>query len=117
MIVIKKPRHMKKYYNKETNTYDFGDEDVEFVFNVNVEADIKAGNINNDVDITARNIKARDINAWNINAWDIKANDISYHTFCIAHTIECDSIKGRRENSIHKSLDKPIVIRKENDNE
>jgi len=83
---------------------------------INAE-DIKAGDIN-AVDIKARDIKAWDINAGDINAvdinaGDIKAKNISYYAVCFAyHNIECDSIKGRRENSKHFCLGGKITIRK-----
>jgi len=104
---------------------------------------IKAGNIDvHDItahDIDVRNIKAHDIDANNITAHDIKANNIyvrnidanniyanninadnidadniDYYVFCIAFkSFKCKSISGRRENSIHKCLDKEIEFKKE----
>lgn len=86
---------IQKYYDKNTNTYVFAEngeyiEVVVFDFNLNVEAnieaydiealdinawDIKACNINAD-NIKAWNIEAINIDAWNINAYNIKADDI-----------------------------------------
>ena len=104
----------------------------------NIEAwNIEARNIE-ALDIKARNIEARNIEAWNIEAWnieagdiqaedikagdiqaeDIQAEDISYYAFCIAYnSLKCKSINGRRENSIHKCLDKDIEYTKNEDSE
>ena len=86
---------IQKYYDKNTNTYVFVENEeyievVVFDFDLNVEAnidayDIEAGDINawdiNACNINANNIKVRDIkainiDAWNINAYNIKAGDI-----------------------------------------
>ena len=86
---------IKKYYDKNTNTYVFVENEeyievVVFDFDLNVEAnidaydiealDINAWNINacniNADNINVNNINAIDINAWNINANNIKAGDI-----------------------------------------
>ena len=86
---------IKKYYDKNTNTYVFVEneeyiEAVVFDFDLNVEANIDAYDIEaldiNAINIDARNINADninvnninaiDINAWNINANNIKAGDI-----------------------------------------
>ena len=86
---------IKKYYDKNTNTYVFVEnkeyiEVVVFNFNLNIDAnidayDIEALDINawniNACNINADNIKVRDINAvnidaWNIDAYNIKADDI-----------------------------------------
>lgn len=86
---------IQKYYDKNTNTYVFVENEeyievVVFDFDLNVEAnidayDIEACDINvwniNACNINANNIKARDIeainiDAWNINAYNIKAGDI-----------------------------------------
>ena len=112
------------------------DDNISCNFNIDVNAnirawdikarDIKAWDINannvkawyinaNNVKacyINANNVKAWDIKAWDINANDIKARNISYYAFCIAYTsIECESIKGRRENSFHKCLDGKLTIK------
>jgi hypothetical protein len=75
---------MKKYYNKNTNTYDFIENgvrlDVEFTFKLSVDSHIYAYDINafniNTYDIRARNITAMDINAGDITARNITAFDI-----------------------------------------
>ena len=131
---------LKPYYNDKTNTYEFGENgvkiDVEFTFNLDVDSNIKAG------DIDAINIKAVDIDAWNINAIDIKAGDIkaldikvgvikagdiyamdinaldinagdiSYYAVCFAYNnIVCTAIKGIRKNSKHFVLDGEIIFK------
>ena len=140
MKTFKNLEEMKPYYNEETNTYEFIENnrliDVKIDFDLNIECNIKAsdinvGNINawdiNAWDIKARNIRARDINAVNINAWDIKAkyiiardisaeninaNNILYDSVCYASSkFVCNSIKGTRPNSKHFCLDSEIVIK------
>jgi len=75
--------------------------------NINAE-DIKAW------DIKAWDIKAKDIDAWNINTWNINARDISCYAVCFAYNnIECNSIKGRRQNAKHFCLDGKITAKKE----
>jgi hypothetical protein len=70
---------------------------------------IYAKNIVANFDINARNIIAHNIIAHNIYAWIIQ-----YHAFCIAYeSLKCNSISGRRKNSIHKCLDQEIEIIKE----
>ena len=88
-------KEIQKYYDKNTNTYVFVENEeyievVVFDFDLNVEAnidayDIEACDINawdiNACNINANNIKVRDIkainiDAWNINAYNIKAGDI-----------------------------------------
>ena len=88
-------KEIQKYYDKNTNTYVFVENEeyievVVFDFNLNIDAnidayDIEALDINawniNACNINADNIKVRDINAvnidaWNINAYNIKAGDI-----------------------------------------
>jgi hypothetical protein len=76
---------------------------------MNIDAwDIDAVNIN------AGCIKAWDINAKNINAGCIYAKNINalniiYCTTCIAYTtFKCKSIRGIKENAIHKCLDQEI---------
>jgi len=92
MIIVKSLEEMKKYYDKQLNTYVF-DDDVEFIIHIKVESNIDA-----------LNIKAYDIDAYNINA-----NDIKYYAYCIAYyTFKCKSAKGRRVNSICKCLDREI---------
>ena len=98
---------IQKYYNEESNTYIFKEDNkyIELVvlnFNLEVNANIKA------YDIHARNINVRDIKVGNIRAWAIKANNIdAYDLDCCddivvkninvcsinAHDIEADDIK------------------------
>ena len=136
---------IEKYYNKETNTYVFNENGkyidlVVFDFDLNVEANIKALDINacdiyamniNSMNIDAYDIKANDIYARNINAcnidamninsmnidacdikaYDIKANDISYYAICVAYKdIRCKSIKGIRENAKHFVLNGVLEV-------
>ena len=136
---------IEKYYNKETNTYVFNENGkyidlVVFDFDLNVEANIKALDINaydiyamninsmnidacdiKAYDIYARNINACNIDAMNINsmnidacdikAYDIKANDISYYAICVAYKdIRCKSIKGIRENAKHFVLNGVLEV-------
>ena len=76
---------IKKYYNKNTNTYEFIEDGillgVEFTFDLKINGNINARDINaldiNAHDINALNINARDIKAWDINARGIKAWDIN----------------------------------------
>ena len=117
MIEIRNKDEMKKYYVEENNTYVFDDE-VFFLFNVNVEAHINAHNINAE-NINAYDIKAWHITAGNINANDIKAlniyaNNITYYAVCVANNdIECNSIKGRHTNAKHFVLDGELIIKGE----
>ncbi len=103
---------IKKYYNKNTNTYEFIEDDilldVAFDFDLEINGNIKAWNID-AWNIDAHSINAYDINAWDINALNIKAGDIIYHAVCFAYqNIECFSIKGRRINAKHFVLDGEI---------
>lgn len=130
---------IRKYYNTNTNTYEFVEDgirlDVEFAFNLEINGninarDIKAYDINaldiNALNIKSYDIKARDIEAYDINALDINAlnieardikaqniyaGDITYSAVCFAYqNIECSSIKGRRVNTKHFVLDGEIKI-------
>ena len=106
---------IEKYYNKETNTYVFNENGkyidlVVFDFDLNVEANIKALDIN-ACDIDAMNINSMNINSMNIDACDIKANDISYYAICVAYKdIRCKSIKGIRENAKHFVLNGVLEV-------
>ena len=122
---------LKPYYRKETNTYIFND-DVTFNFDLIVDSNIDARNIDaydiealnidaynidarniDAYDIEALNIDAYNIEALNIDAYNIEALNISYYAFCIVYqSFTCESVKGRRDNSIHTCLDGDIVIRK-----
>lgn len=104
MITIENMEEMKEYYVEEKNTYVF-DDDVDFLFDVNVLSHIEA------FDINVENIKAWNINACNINALNIDANNISYYAVCFAYdSIRCNSIVGRRMNSKHFVLDGELVV-------
>ena len=107
---------IKKYYDKDTNTYIFKEDDdlidsVIFNFNLKVSANIVAGDIYalniyaNDIvacNINTRDIRANDIYAWDIMANDINAKDISYFAVCYAYqNIICKSIKGRAPTTNH----------------
>jgi len=131
---------LKPYYNDKTCTYEFVKDgvkmDVEFMFDLHVDSniiaqnidarDINAGNIHAG-NIDAMNINARDIHAGGINASVINAGDInaitiialnidadviSYYAVCFAYrNIVCSFIDGRRENSKHFVLDGEIIIK------
>lgn len=111
---------IKKYYNKETNTYIFKENGmyidlIIFNFDLEVLSNIDAVNINAyDIvafDINANNINAYDIKAFDIKACNIDARDISYNAVCFAYNnIKCHSIKGRRENHKHFALDGKIEV-------
>ena len=111
---------IKKYYNKETNTYIFKENGmyidlVIFNFDLEVLSNIDAVNINAyDIvafDINANNINAHDIKAFDIKACNIDARDISYNAVCFAYNnIKCKSIRGRRENAKHFALDGKIEV-------
>ncbi len=119
---------IQKYYNKETNTYVFIEDNryidlVVFNFDLDIKADIEAKDIKaciinskdiNALDINAICINAEDINASNINAYNIYANDISYCAVCFAYNnIKCKSIKGRRKNAKHFVLDGTLDVKKD----
>lgn len=140
MKVFNNLEEMKPYYNEETNTYIFSENnrliDIKIDFDLNIECNIKARDIKsrdiNACDINAWDIKAYDINASNINAWDIKAcdikacninacdinaldinaNKISFNAVCFAYEyFKCNSIKGTRKNSKYFCLDSDVVIK------
>ena len=135
MKTFKNFEEIKPYYNEETNTYEFIENDnlidIVIEFELDINSNIRAGDIKaRDIiadDIKARNINARDINAGNINAWDINAkyiiardisaeninaNNILYYSVCYASSkFVCNSIKGTRPNSKHFCLDSEIVIK------
>lgn len=81
MIIIQTPEDMKKYYDKDTNTYRFVDgngnrEDVTIQCDIKVNSNIYARNIYAR-DVNARNIYAWDVNAKDANAWDVNAKDVN----------------------------------------
>ena len=107
---------IQKYYDENTNTYIFKEDDeyidlVVFNFDLAINANIDAMDINawdiyaNDInawDINTRKIRANDIYAWDIIASDINAKDISYFAVCYAYkNIICKSIKGRVPTAKH----------------
>ena len=70
--------------------------------------------LNEDLKITFDCTIPCNIDAYNITARNIKADNIEYYAFCIAYeSLKCNSISGRRKNSIHKCLDQEIEIIKE----
>ena len=74
-------KEMKKYYDEETDTYIFreNDEYIEEIiinFDLNVESNIEAHNVRG-TSISAKNINVWDIIAWEINACDIKCVNIN----------------------------------------
>ena len=111
---------IKRFYNKESNTYIFKEGDtylnIKFNFNLNINSNIDARNID-AMDIKAWNIDAMDIKARNIDAEDIiagaiKARNITYYALCIAYSIlDCNSIIGKRTNHIEYCLDNSVIIR------
>ena len=108
MITIRNMLEMKEYYVKEVNTYEFND-DVEFLCDVYVRADISARDIN------AYNIKVDNIRARNIFARNIRANDISYYAVCYAeNNIECNLIEAINSNSKHFVLNGKLVVKGRN---
>lgn len=135
---------MQPYYNENTDTYEFVENqkrfDVEFNFDLNIDRNIKAGNIYADNihalniyadninalninawginagNLTAENINADNINVWNITAENINAGDINFFAVCFSYeTFICDSIKGRHKNSRYFCLDGEVVINKKED--
>lgn len=93
-----------------------------------VANDIEVNNITADI-VDVANINAHTINAHTVDAFDINthylfadaieannitadiidAYDINYYAYCIAYSgLKCKNIEGKRENSIHKCLDKDI---------
>ena len=103
---------IKKYYDKETNTYVFKENGeyidlVVFNFDLDINANIDA------MDIKAKNINVLDIDSTDMNALHINANDISYFAVCFAYNnIKCKSIKSksRRINAKHFVLDGKLEV-------
>ena len=98
MIIIRNKEDMKDYYLMAIDKYIFKDH-VEFLIDVEVEADIKA-----------KHIKAKNIKAWNIESWtlyarnvdanniyarDIKADDVSVRGHIFACDIYADNLKAK----------------------
>ena len=68
-------QEIKKYYDEETNTYRFIEnnkfiDEIIINFDLNIESNIEAHNVR------GTSITAKNIHALNITAWDIKAHDI-----------------------------------------
>ena len=80
MKVFNNLEEMKPYYNKETNTYEFIENnrliDIKIDFDLYITSHIYARGINVN-NIKAWNINARNIKSWDIKAFDIKACDIN----------------------------------------
>lgn len=90
MIIINNQEEMQKYYDEKINTYEFIENnrliDIKIDFDLNMECNIKACNIN--------------------------ANNISFYAVCFAYnTFVCNAIRGRRENSKYFCLDSDVVIK------
>lgn len=138
---FKSIEEIEDYYDKETNTYEFKENEellnitLEFelltnanihVFNIdcddidcnNIEANnIDCGNITaNNIrgwNIYADNITTRTIYARTINAKGICADNIKFYSVCIAQNyLQCTAITGTRPNHIYKCLDKEVVFEK-----
>ena len=128
MKTFKNFEEIKQYYNEDTNTYEFVENeqllDVELIFELSVDSNIHAGNIKalnikalniNAWDIDASDIDALGINARDINACNINAKDIFFYAVCFARkTFVCKSIKGQRDNNKYFCLDSDVVIKNEN---
>lgn len=99
---------IQKYYDKETNTYVFKEDDdyielVIFNFDLIIQENIYAWDIE-ACNIIAKDIISRDIKAENINAHDIQAHDI-YVSKIIANdiyarNIDSLNIKSRYINAV-----------------
>ncbi len=115
MKVIQNNEELKSYIVDGAVKFD---EDIICDFNINIDADLKARNIEagnikcynlNADTVGALSVYANDMSCWNIDAISINARNISYYAFCIAYkSFVCNSVKGRRNNSIHKCLDGEI---------
>ena len=100
---------LEKYYDKETNTYAFreGEDYIDLIifnFDLNIQANINAWNIEVNDNINVKDIKAYDIKAHDIKAHDIEAHDI-YSNDIIANdiyarNINSISIKSRYINAV-----------------
>lgn len=116
MLVFNKIERIEKYYNENTNTYEFiknGEmQDVKFNFDLKVDENIMAGDIkalDMDVrDIHADNIEAFDIKAHDIYAFDIKAFDIKARKID-TYDIEADNIKAYSINATTIKADSIVV--------
>ena len=112
-LIFYKEEEMNDYYNQETNTYAFWDDekgtdcDVVLRFDLETNASILCHNLD-CIDITAESITANDIEACSINA-DIIAHDIdatsikadriiliNYGSISVMGSIRCPYIKSER---------------------
>ena len=100
---------LEKYYDEKTNTYVFdkGEDYIELVifnFDLNIQANIDAWNIEVNDNINANDIKAYDITAYNIKAHDIKAHNIHSNAIIAndiyARNIDSINIKSRYINAV-----------------
>lgn len=84
---------MQKYYDEKSNTYIFKEDgryiDIVFNFNLDVGANIDAGDIN-ALNIKAMNIDSRDIICGNIDVINIKALDIKSYNIHANNIDACD---------------------------
>lgn len=98
VIILKKPRQLKKYYNKKTNTYVFKKRhntcDIRILFKLEVDADIYAGNIYSESELKANNIIAKYIYAFNLKAQNIQAWNIYIHNELEAKNIYAEYVRA-----------------------
>ncbi len=103
MIKFNSVEEIEKYYNKNTNTYEFVEDDirldVEFAFDLKINGNINARDIK-ALDIDALNIKAYDIKAYDINALDINALNIKSYDIK-ARDIEAYDINALDINALN----------------
>ena len=65
-------------------------------------------------DFDGQDFYGLNFNGWNFNGESFNGEHISYYVWFIAYgDIKCRSIKGRRKNSFHKSLDGKLIIKEE----
>ena len=99
MKVFNNLEEMKPYYNEETNTYEFIENgnliDVKIDFELDINSNIRAGDIQASDIKASENIEASDIKAWNINVRNIKACDIKAIDINASEDIEPIDIKAR----------------------
>ncbi len=89
-VSISTIKQMKQYYNAETNTYEF--ENVEFLFDVDVDASIDAATIHaremRILTLTADSVDAREIDAFAIDAETISVDCMNAEmVWC--HLLDC----------------------------
>ena len=100
-------KEMKRYYDEETNTYRFREnnkfiDEIIINFDLNIESNIEAFDIS-ALSITAKNIHALSISAWEINAYDIESRCIDVGVIRVrdiyTSTIEAMDIYARDINA------------------